>query len=265
MTHRNPYCTHFVFLVHGFLGNPDELSYVQDAIKEAKTNHDYAPVEIITHRVTSNNKKTVDGIEAGGKRVAQEVQDFVSDYYKKDNAGKDGGENANVSRFHASISFMGYSLGGIYARYAISVLPLEFEGIVLHPFSFATAATPHLGMASHSYVLLPRCLEYMLGYGFGRTGQDLFRLHRGKRGEAPSDLVYKMATEDIFLGPLSAFLRRVSYINAFAADLLVPTATAGMLSRHSNSPQYLSSDYDHWNTKTGFDVYAFQTKPCESP
>ena len=131
-------------------------------------------------------------------------------------------------------------------------------------------------------------MEYLLGYGSGRTGRDLFRLHnrrnnhRGFRGNktkengdnvatkvatTPNDLVYKMATDETFLNPLSAFRRRVSYINAFDTDFMVPTATAGMLSPHSNTEQHLlSTEYDHWKPETiGFDVFAFETKPCDMP
>eukprot|EP00578_Thalassiosira_sp_NH16_P031198 CAMPEP_0181080396 /NCGR_PEP_ID=MMETSP1071-20121207/2544_1 /TAXON_ID=35127 /ORGANISM="Thalassiosira sp., Strain NH16" /LENGTH=433 /DNA_ID=CAMNT_0023161869 /DNA_START=82 /DNA_END=1379 /DNA_ORIENTATION=+ len=265
---------HFIFLVHGFMGNPDELSYAEDSIKKAaiQSNSDTAisdtNINIITHRVTCNIQKTFDGIEAGGKRVANEVQDFVSNHITKAVGLNNVGMEKHGEDFHASISFIGYSLGGMYARYAISVLPLKFDRIRLHPLSFATAATPHLGLASNSYVILPRFLEYLMGYGFGRSGQDLFRLHRGKkkRNDAvPDDIVYEMATADEFLAPLSAFHRRVSYVNAFGTDLMVPLATSGILSPYSNSCQYLSPDYDHWNKEEiGFDVCAFQTKQYEN-
>ena len=284
--------THFIFLVHGFMGNSEELSYIEHAIQEAisKTKIqdattdtvDDVDVEIITHRVTCNNKQTFDGIEAGGKRVAKEILSFVSDYHIKHN--KCNKCNDAKEEFQASISLLGYSLGGMYARYAISELPLldddqasKNNGIVLHPFRFVTAATPHLGMASHAYWTIPRCIEYLLGHGFGRTGQDLFRLNRHNKKNSndnakttiePHDLVYKMANEDRYLKTLSKFQYRISYINAFASDFQVPTRTAGMLSRYSNSPHELmtNSKYSNWNTDTvGFDVYAFETKPNNKP
>ena len=285
---------HFIFLIHGFMGNSNELSYIEEAIQEAitktkrnekGTDKGDGDIEIITHRVTCNNKKTFDGIEAGGERAAQEITTFVSDHYHKHKCNaKDNNTSDGEDDFHAWISFIGYSLGGMYARYAISALPLLEEesqksnnGIVLHPNIFVTAATPHLGMASHSYWTVPRCMEYLLGYGFGRTGQDLFRLNRHNKEnlddnattttEQPTDIVYKMATEDRFLNPLLAFRRRISYINAFAADFQVPTKTAGMLSLYSNSPHHLmSSKYNHWNSETiGFDVFAFETKRRNRP
>ena len=264
------------------MGNPDELYYAEDAIKRAvvtqaaksdndddDTNSSNNPNDgvnnIITHRVTCNNNKTFDGIVAGGTRVAKEVQDFITNYMKENhtNDEDDGGLHQA-----ASISFIGYSLGGMYSRYAISILPLEFEGITLNPFSFVTAATPHLGMASHSYVILPRLLEGILGYGFGHTGQDLFRLHRDKKkrnkNSTPKGVVYRMATEDAFLRPLSVFHQRIAYISAFDSDFMVPTATAGMLSSHSKSQHYHIPDYNHWKTEDiGFDVLAFQTRSCD--
>ena len=118
---------HFIFLVHGFMGNPDELYYAEDAIKRAvvtqaaksdndddDTNSSNNPNDgvnnIITHRVTCNNNKTFDGIVAGGTRVAKEVQDFITNYMKENhtNDEDDGGLHQA-----ASISFIGYSLGCI--------------------------------------------------------------------------------------------------------------------------------------------------------
>ena len=94
--------THFIFLIHGFMGNPEELSYFKEAIEGAVVksknniedaiegdivdtvdNGDGDSSEIITHRVTCNENKTLDGIEAGGERVAQEVQNVVIDHFGK--------------------------------------------------------------------------------------------------------------------------------------------------------------------------------------
>lgn len=326
-----PPLAHFVFLVHGFMGNDTELSYLEEAIEEAikkeKSNDDdgggSANLEVVVYRVRCNNTSTFDGIEAGGSRLATEVKDFVGAYIIE--RRRNGTLPANDAYVHATISFFGYSLGGLYSRYAISLLPFEFEAaepntgtsdnakvilhpntvelntgtsgntkvvlhlntveantatsgnanVILHPNTFCTAATPHLGIAAHTYFLLPRCMEYMLAYSFGKTGCDLFRVNRRKRrqyfgcgneqsADGPNDLVYAMATQEAYLAPLSTFKRRISFINAFGTDFQVPTTTAGMLSIHSDSPHYFSKESYKWNIED-VDALVFETKQSKTP
>ena len=155
--HPHPPCSsiHFVFLAHGFLGSSDELSFFEEAIQDAVTktkpgtiadgddaddvessvtktkpgaDDDGDDVEVITHRATCNHISTFDGIEAGGKRLAEEVEEFVRSHFQDKMAGVQENEgNTGTSTFHASLSFIGYSLGGMYSRYAISILPMEFD------------------------------------------------------------------------------------------------------------------------------------------
>lgn len=275
----------FFFLVHGFMGNHEELSFLEEALNEAADElaerEDDAPLEaIIIHRVKCNNTSTFDGIAAGGSRLAKEVQDFIGAYVK----GRiKAVQQPNNAEYHASISFFGYSLGGMYSRYALSVMPFKFDvgstKVVLHPMDFCTAATPHLGIAAHTYFILPRCMEYVFAYLFGKTGRDLFRVDRRKgrkwsclgssksnsKGEA-NDLIYAMATKDEYLRPLAKFRRRTSFINAFGTDAQVPTATAGMINKFSDSPHCLVEGdmSDRWNIGD-IEALVFQTKACDRP
>jgi hypothetical protein len=262
------------------MGNADELSYFEEALDEAAADHGKREdkcLEAIFHRVKCNNTSTFDGIAAGGTRLAREVRDFVAAYVKERKKSWQRSE----SEYHSSISFFGYSLGGMYCRYALSVLSFEFDAgptrVHLHPMDFCTAATPHLGIASHTYFILPRCMEYVFAYLFGKTGKDLFRVDRRKRrkwqclrskkskGEA-NDLIYAMATKAEYLRPLAKFRRRISFINAFGTDAQVPTATAGMISQFSDSPHCLVENAmsESWNIGD-IEALVFQTKPCERP
>lgn len=281
---------HFVFLVHGFMGNVKELAFLEKSIKEAVAEakshcHKDTPsdFEVVVYRAKCNNASTFDGIEAGGRRLAKEIQDFINAYVierrKNGTLPADIGDDGVV---HATISLFGYSLGGMYCRYALSLLQFDIElpddtaSIVLHPNIFCTAATPHLGVASHTYFILPRCIEYMFAYTWGKTVQDLFRVKRRRRGAnrcccrsmqqmgAANDLIYEMSTQDVYLKPLSTFKRRIALINAFGTDMQVPIATAGMLSPHSDSPHYFSDESAQWNIGD-LDALAFKTKQTQRP
>jgi hypothetical protein len=95
---------------------------------------------------------------------------------------------------------------------------------------FCTTATPHLGIASHTYVPLPKFAEKIVGSILSQTGQDFFR-------QDDHDLIFDLATNyHRFLKPLSMFRKRIAYINAFRTDFQVPQETAGFFSTFSSYP-----------------------------
>jgi hypothetical protein len=213
---------------------------------------------IVTHSATANDAKTTDGIANGGKRLAEEIQQFIqqdiSAQLAQDSHFKDHG-NAVV---FVGISLVGNSLGGLYARYALSLLgPMlcsqstfpsssssndnnnnnnNLIPIQLCPEIFATTATPHLGVSRHTFLPLPRSVEHIVGRTLQSTGRDLFRV------DPDEDVIYQMSTDyDVFLRPLEKFRKRVAYANAFRTDFQVPTATAAFLSRNSTFPHWIRS------------------------
>lgn len=260
---------HYVFLVHGWLGNEMELSYLEHAIHASLSK---SGKEVVVRNARCNNKNTSDGIEAGGKRLAREVQSFVVDHTLQKRQMNCSFRSQGQNEYHATISFVGYSLGGLYSRFAVSVLPFKFvlpeseAKVVLHPNVFITAATPHLGVASHTYFIIPRFLEHLIGAMCGKTGQDFFRTNRRKRrrssddNETALDVIYAMGTKDRFLAPLSAFRHRIAYINAFGSDMQVPAATAGMLSEYGDYPHHFREDLTYQCALQHIDASVFQTK-----
>ena len=329
---------HYVFLVHGWLGNEQEMAYLETALQvEAMVSggrprgrgkggaggagRGIAP-DVVVHKATCNNGRTTDGIAAGGTRLAEEVAGYIAADVRRRRRGRGGpGSRSGSGQHDVTVSFVGNSLGGLYSRYALSLLPSELrvpaapssrrdggadEGadaeagafaINLHPNVFCTTATPHLGVASNTYLPIPRFAELAIGKRMDVTGMDLFRmgpaaiaeaiggggreagsegsretggqsgrgsqravLPRGGEGqgqggsegresplrspardEAPAtsatpDLIYRMATEPAFLGPLASFQRRIAYANAFGTDFQVPTNTAAFLSELSTYP-----------------------------
>lgn len=133
---------------------------------------------IIVHNVVCNEKRTEDGVEKGGERVVDEVMSVI-----KDEMTNYCTSCRNIT--NVTLSFVGNSLGGLYSRYAIArihdlllsdkendIMQLE-NGIQVHFNVFCSTASPHLGVANHTYIPLPRPAEIGLGYAMGHTGRDL--------------------------------------------------------------------------------------------
>ena len=124
------------------------------------------------------------------------------------------------------ISFVGNSLGGIYARAAAALLYNDEggEGTVagLRPDTFCTISTPHLGVRDFTYLpisQIPGGVRQGLTTALvGQTGRELMLDDRDD--ETPVPLVYRMATEERFLAPLRSFRRRRAYGN-LAGDFMV--------------------------------------------
>lgn len=89
--------------------------------------------------------------------------------------------------------------------------------------------TPHLGVASHTFLPLPRRAEVGVAHAMGQSGKDLFRLNA---------LLRHMATQPQFLAPLAAFRKRTAYANAYSTDFPVPACTAAFLHSNSSYPHY---------------------------
>jgi len=221
---------HYIFLVHGWLGNDLEMAYLSKAFQsivsplkdkiedtgdslgvpdpkrvkrsasfqsqllakknqqsdgfEVGSKEDAARTKIIVHSVKCNVGKTHDGIRNGGTRLANEMIEFIG----SDVQNRLDNENDDANH-HVTYSLIGNSLGGLYARYAISLLPHQLHlqrahgsdcELQLHPNVFCTTATPHLGVSRHTYLPIPRIAETIIGTGMGETGRDLFRLNSEK-------------------------------------------------------------------------------------
>ena len=200
---------HLIVLVHGWLGNPEELGYLQSSIEKYSERYDKGEHLFYVYSVLGNNGNTSDGIAAGGTRVAQEVNALLEDL-------------ANRAEAELSISFVGHSLGGLYSRYALSLLEMEKEGRQhrVQPKVFCTTASPHLGVGTFTYLPIPRAAEYVVASVMQPTGRDLFRF---------TDIIDRMTSESTFVTPLSRFQKRIAYANAHSTDFQVPTATAAFL------------------------------------
>ena len=296
MNNNNHITTHYIILSHGWLGSPQEMAYVQQAIESKISSMDDSfpqSVRVVVHSATSNHKRTHDGIANGGKRLANEIESFIlNDLLMTNNGDDNGGDDddddgsifCTQSRrhIHVGLSIIGYSLGGLYGRYALSCLPSQLTAvtknevkmnIMLHYNIFMTIATPHLACTNHTYMNLPRFVEWIFGSMCSKTGKDLFcskkitrRMKKKQQSVVNShkdenNLIFEMGTNyETFLKPLSQFKKRVTYVNAFQTDFQVPTSTAAFLSDDSTHPHFLRTSTLTESDDCPFVVAMLQTR-----
>ncbi|XP_012830460.1 PREDICTED: uncharacterized protein LOC105951551 [Erythranthe guttata] len=222
---------HLLVLVHGILASPSDWTYFESELKRR-----LGKKFLIYASSCNMYTKTFTGIDGAGKRLADEVVQVV----KKTESLK-------------KISFLAHSLGGLFARNAISVLyspnVSANKGLIagLEAINFITLATPHLGVRGN------RQLPFLLGVSFleklaapiapvftGRTGSQLF-LTDGKPNKPP--LLLRMASDcedGKFISALGAFKCRVLYANV-SYDHMVGWRTSSI--RRENELFKVSNSY----------------------
>lgn len=287
---------HFCFLVHGFQGLSGDLSYFEAVLKHrafVERNHeeliqkngrfdtdgDFVIVPAVTHKKTGalktqdmvvhnvvcNEGKTNDGVINGGDRLLEEMKEVIDSNMKRRYPDLDDGgdkiEKDESKVYDITISMIGNSMGGLYARYAIAKLierhcvaettPTNSDGgseskekgstswildgkYRLRLDIFCTTATPHLGISQHTWIRIPRIAEMGVAATMGQTGNDLFRLN---------NLLYTMSTDLTFLVPLACFRKRIAYANCYGTDFPVPVGTAAFLSEKSSYPHKFVNEF----------------------
>jgi len=156
---------------------------------------------------------TYDGVNTGGERVAEEVEGKLEELTE---SGHD----------ITKISVIGYSLGGLIARYAIGLLFHRGVFEKIQPVNFTTFATPHLGVRTplkgyHSHlwnVLGARTLSL--------SGRQLFGVDKFRDTGRPL-LAVLADPESIFIRALAQFKHRSLYANV-VNDRTVTYYTAGI-------------------------------------
>ncbi|PHJ21260.1 serine esterase protein [Cystoisospora suis] len=157
-----PLC--LVVCIHGLAGAESDFRYMAERLKERSP-----LVRVLLS--TANTGKTFDGVRKGGERLAEEVRRDV--------------------RRHPSlryICFIGFSLGGLYMRYAVRLLYTPPSGAApatvcgLTPLCIGTVASPHLGVRRFSYVPLPEGFLRPLISSYLRLTSRLRGNRKGSRG-----------------------------------------------------------------------------------
>ncbi|GAB7340270.1 hypothetical protein MBLNU457_6732t1 [Dothideomycetes sp. NU457] len=186
---------HLVVLIHGLWGNPSHLQYLATSLRKAYSEDE---IHILVAKSNATNL-TYDGIETGGERTTHEIENQIEELEK-------------TGRKITKLSIIGYSLGGLVARYVIGVLYSSGIFDKIQPVNFTTFATPHLGVRTpmlgpHSYLwntLGSRTLS--------TSGTQLFLTDNFRTTGRP--LLSVMADPNsIFIHGLSLFKNRSLYAN----------------------------------------------------
>lgn len=149
-----PIKTHLVVVIHGMWGAPRNVQFLADRIA---TLHPHCLVLVPT-----SNKflGTYSGIEICALRVLDEVIACID-------------SNPTLRR----ISMIGYSAGGIFARYAIGVMERLGLFARIQPINYMSIATPHIGVRFSSRTLRGRVANAIVAraswFVGGRSTQQL--------------------------------------------------------------------------------------------
>ncbi|XP_057463161.1 uncharacterized protein LOC130753196 isoform X3 [Actinidia eriantha] len=236
---------HLLVLVHGILASPSDWIYVEAELKRRLGKN-----FLIYASSCNTYTKTFAGIDGAGKRLADEGTHFVQTKLLDGRISISIKQVMQVVKRTKSlkrISFLAHSLGGLFARYAVSVLysPAYFSsdeskdlssstnansrtpcssrrGMIagLEPVNFITLATPHLGVRGKKQLplllgvpILEKLAPSIASIFVGRTGSQLF-LTDGKPKKPP--LLLRMASDcedGKFISALGAFRCRILYAN----------------------------------------------------
>ena len=176
-------------------GTPSHLDYLAKSLREK---HPEDKLNILVAKSNSGSY-TYDGIETGGERVTQEVEELLNELIQ-------GGT------LIAKLSIVGYSLGGLIARYAIGLLYSKGWFETIKPINFTTFATPHLGVRTPL-----RGYHSQLWNAFGArtlssSGRQLFTIDTFRDTKRPI-LSVLADPSSIFIRALSEFKSRNLYAN----------------------------------------------------
>lgn len=209
---------HLVVLTHGLWGTKDHFSYVEETLINTLQS-DYPDKIFKTYKTLSNEKfKTYDGIDLCGSRVADEILNFTAYLLQND--------NLIVNEF----SLIGYSLGGLIARFAIGVLTYRKYFETITPINFVTFCTPHVGVLTPGDSFSIKCFNNLVPYLLGNSGKQMFlkdSVYLEITGESVP-LLKLMATENsIFMRGLKEFRNHALYSN-IRSDIRTSWWTSGI-------------------------------------
>jgi len=271
---------HLVVLVHGYLGSDREQEYLGEALmKESEklidddSLHDYANGKNINNKNEGTNdschrgshhqlailnskanvKGSTDGVAQGGKRLAEEISQWIAQQTATIERSESEDDSKSASTI-VTFSMIGNSLGGLYGRYALAELDDIFHNNTddkddtknpILPLVFCTTSSPHIGTSQNTFIKLPRWVEpYVATVLQQQTMDDLFGVNN-------STVVMDMCLhptetnngEEIdnkdknheYLYPLQQFQKRIAVANAYKTDFLVSVSSGAFLSLDSNS------------------------------
>ena len=171
------------------------MAYLASSLREKHSEdklHIYVPE-------TNAGNNTYDGVDLGAERVTKEIETCIQDLEKKGSQIK-------------KLSVVGYSLGGLVARYTIGLLHHNGWFDRLEPVNFTTFASPHLGVRTPMLGFRGQFWNSFGSRTLSASGRQLFTIDEFRDTGRP--LLSVLADPDsIFMIALSKFRNRVLYAN----------------------------------------------------
>jgi len=186
---------HLCVLVHGLWGNGSHLNFLATSLREK-----YSEDELIVLVCKRNASSfTYDGIEVGAERVTKEIEETIEELKR---------DGFKIDRF----SIVGYSLGGLIARYTIGLLDSKGYFDYIKPVNFTTFASPHLGVRTPLRGYQNQIWNVLGARTLSASGRQLFTVDQFRDTGRP--LLSVLADpESIFIHALAKFENRSLYTN----------------------------------------------------
>ena len=171
------------------------MAYVASALRDK---HSEDNLHILVAKTNSGNF-TYDGIDLGAERVTKEIETYI---------GNLENEGCHVNK----LSIVGYSLGGLVARYAIGLLYSNGWFKRIQPVNFTTFASPHLGVRTPGLGTSSQIWNFLGSRTLSTSGRQLFTIDNFRDTNRP--LLSVLADlSSIFMLALAQFRCRVLYAN----------------------------------------------------
>ena len=216
---------HLIVIMHGMWGSSGHMREIVESIKIKY------PQVIIYNSTVNTFFYTFQGIDYCGYRLQLGIQQFILDYQQSQPQQQQQGQEQSQQgqQIIDSISFIGYSAGGLFNRYCIGLLYQQNFFNKIKPIHFITIATPHLGIRHNSRLSTGRISNFiadtMVPIYAGRTGCQMALLD-GSSTE--NQLLYEMSLPNsVFIQALSLFSHLYIYSNA-NNDHTVPFCTSSL-------------------------------------
>ena len=188
-------------------GNPTHFNVVASALRER-----YGDRLIVLITKRNAGSFTYDGVELGGERVAKEIEETLVDLTH------DGYQIRKLS-------IVGYSLGGLIARYAIGLLHSKGWFDKIKPVNFTTFVTPHLGVRTPLKGYNNHLWNVLGARTLSMSGRQLFGIDSFRDTGRP--LLSVLADPNsIFIHALGLFENRCTYSNIINDKSVVYYTTA---------------------------------------
>ena len=209
---RQTKADHLCVLVHGYFTFPSQKisacltaysfwgnsSHLQSLSTELEKKYDKDHLHVFLPKSNSDNF-TYDGIDVGGERVAQEIENELERLEKNGN---------KITK----LSVVGYSLGGLIARYCIGLLYSRGWFDRLQPVNFTAFASPFLGVRTPVRGYHSHAWNALGSKTLSSSGAQLFIVDSFRDTGRP--LLGVLADPDsIFIRALARFKNRVLYAN----------------------------------------------------